>query len=150
MTITILPAKAQYAEPMLKLRRASIVELCYPDHGNEAEQLSEWADNKTLDNMRALIESPDSHMIIAKLESEIAGMGSVSQQGRILMNYVDPEFRFRGVSKAIMAALEDYIRSLGLRQATLESSKTAYEFYQACGWQTVETDDDKIEMIKIL
>lgn len=150
MTITILPAKAQHAPIILKLRCASITELCYADHGGEVEALDEWANNKTLDDMLTLIESLDCHMIVAKLNDEIAGMGSVNQHGRILMNYVDPEFRFKGVSKAIMAALEDYIRSGGRQQASLESSKTALEFYQSCGWKMSEADGDKIEMIKIL
>lgn len=150
MTITILPAKAQHAPIILKIRRASITELCYADHAGEVEALDEWANNKTLDNMLTLIESADCHMIVAKLNGEIAGMGSVNQQGRILMNYIDPAFRFKGVSKAIMAALEDYVRAGGLQQASLESSKTALEFYQSCGWEVSETDDDKIEMIKIL
>lgn len=150
MTIVILPAKAKHAPQMLELRRASITELCFADHGDEIETLNEWRDNKTLDNMLALIDDVETDTIVAELDGQMAGLGLVNQQGRVLWNYVDPKFRFKGISKALMAAMENYIRACGFEQATLESSKTAFEFYKSCGWTTVETDGDEIEMIKIL
>lgn len=148
--IIVIPAKTEHAEPMIKIIRASITELCAEDHKTEPEALNDWLSNKTVDNMRKWIAEDDKYMLVAMVKNEIAGMGCANKQGRILMNYVSPNYRFIGISKAIMNGLEVQIRALGIKQASLESSKTALKFYLSCGWQLLTTDDGKIEMVKIL
>lgn len=150
MTVIISTAKAEHAAELIDIIRASITDLCADDHNDETTPLNEWLNNKTIDNMLMWIAKPELKILIAQIDGRIAGMGTANNQGRILMNYVSPEFRFKGISKAIMVGLEAHLSGLGIEQATLESSKTALEFYQTCGWQMVKTTDDKIEMIKPL
>ncbi|MGL1919552.1 MAG: GNAT family N-acetyltransferase [Hyphomicrobiales bacterium] len=150
MPISLSIAKAEQAEQLIRLICASITELCAADHTNLAEPLSQWLGNKTQDNMLRWIAAPEIFMLVAHMDDKLAGMGSVNDQGRVLMNYVHPNFRFVGVSKAIMNGLLAHCKSLDLRQATLESSKTALEFYKGCGWEVIKSTDDKIEMIKDL
>ncbi|PCI86016.1 MAG: hypothetical protein COB24_11250 [Hyphomicrobiales bacterium] len=150
MKLTIRPADSANAKDMVTLTTRSITELCAADHDNEPQLLAEWLDNKTVEQMTNWIEQPDNYVIVAYSDEVMVAAGGTNIHGRILRNYVHPEYRFKGISRAIMAAMEKYLRGLGLKQATLESSKTAFEFYLSCGWKMVETDDKKIEMIKIL
>lgn len=150
MHIVLTTAKAEDAAILVGVIRASITELCAADHNDEDVPLNEWLSNKTIDNMLTWIAKPALEMLVAKVDGEIAGMGTCNDQGRILMNYVSPDFRFMGVSKIIMTGLENHVRGLGLAQATLESSQTALEFYQSIGWEILAAETDKFEMKKLL
>jgi len=65
-----------------------------------------------------------------------------THQGQILLNYVSPDARFRGVSQALLAHMEDEMRRRGVSQCRLESTQTARAFYAAAGY---EPDTDTIE-----
>jgi GNAT superfamily N-acetyltransferase len=54
--------------------------------------------------------------------------------GQITLNYVSPDARFRGVSKALMLRLEARARTLGLTECALETTQTALRFYQSLGY----------------
>jgi GNAT superfamily N-acetyltransferase len=54
--------------------------------------------------------------------------------GKITLNYVSPEARFRGVSKALVLQLEAQARALGLSECTVETTQTALRFYQSLGY----------------
>jgi len=56
------------------------------------------------------------------------------RRGEILHNYVSPDARFRGVSRALLAALESRAAERGARQCRLESTETAHRFYRAAGY----------------
>lgn len=150
MHVVLTTAKAEDAAILVDIIRASITELCAADHNDEDVPLNEWLSNKTTENMLMWIAKPELEMLVARVGGEIAGMGTCNDKGRILMNYVSPDFRFMGVSKVIMTGLENHVKGLGFAQATLESSKTALEFYQSMGWDITATETDKIEMTKLL
>jgi GNAT superfamily N-acetyltransferase len=61
-------------------------------------------------------------------------VGSVTDAGRITLNYVLPEARFQGASKALLRALEQRARQHGCRQISLTSTETARRFYLAAGY----------------
>ena len=67
-------------------------------------------------------------------DGRIAGVGGVTDTGLVTLNYVSPEARLRGVSRAMMAALERRARERGNRECTLVSTATARRFYLACGY----------------
>jgi GNAT superfamily N-acetyltransferase len=50
------------------------------------------------------------------------------------LNYVSPDARFRGVSKALMRGLEARALELGVEACTLESTGTARRFYLSMGY----------------
>ena len=62
----------------------------------------------------------------------------MTKAGMITLNYVSPDARFQGVSKALLAALERTAAELGLKQCRLESTKTARRFYEAAGYRPYE------------
>jgi GNAT superfamily N-acetyltransferase len=63
-----------------------------------------------------------------------SGWGSVTDAGEITLNYVAPDARFRGVSRALLSALEARAVERGNRRCTLTSTETAHRFYQSAGY----------------
>lgn len=73
-------------------------------------------------------------MLVAVEGDAILGVGEVTNEGEINLNYVAPEARFRGVSREIMAALETHARERGNVHCTLTSTETARCFYLSGGY----------------
>jgi GNAT superfamily N-acetyltransferase len=131
--------RVRRAEPadipaMSRVLIASITELCVPDHGNDPDKLAAWLHNKTPEGVEAMLANPHGGLFVAELDGAVAAVGAVSGNGAITLNYVDPEARFRGVSKAMLAVLESELRALGFAEGRLEATATARSFYEAAGW----------------
>lgn len=116
--------------------RCSITELCVPDHGSNPALVGEWLSNKTVDSWRNWIEREDGEVIVAEQDGKIVGVGMTTLSGEILLNYVHPGARFKGVSKAILASLEEALKSRGVQCCRLESTITAQRFYESRGFRS--------------
>lgn len=125
-----LPEDAEEAAAVL---RASIAELCVGEHGNRPEILARWLANKTPRDVRKWVEAP-GRVLVAEQDARIVGVGAALVSGEITLNYVLPEARFRGVSKAMLSALEQYLRAEGHARSRLSSTRTAHRFYLAAGY----------------
>lgn len=123
---------------MSAVMTASITELCAADHRNDPATVARWTANKTVDGVRAMLGDPRARLFVAESDGKIAAVGSINDGNRIGLNYVGPEHRFKGISKTLLAAMEDDMRARGVREATLESTETARGFYAACGWVEAE------------
>ena len=130
-------ARAVDAEQATAVLRASISALCVADHGNDPQVLACWLANKTPGDVRTWIEGP-GRFVVAEEHGRIVGVGAAMASGDITLNYVLPEARFRGVSKAVLGALEAHLRSQGLTRSTLSSTRTAHRFYRAMGYVDAE------------
>ena len=64
----------------------------------------------------------------------ILAVGSVTDAGEVTLNYVAPDARFRGVSRALLRALERRAIERGNLRCTLTSTETARRFYLANGY----------------
>ncbi len=53
------------------------------------------------------------------------------------MCYLSPDARFLGVGKALLLALEDHARRCELKEMTLSSTETGYQFYLRNGFKDV-------------
>jgi GNAT superfamily N-acetyltransferase len=80
------------------------------------------------------IAQPGNNLLLAVERGTILGVGSVTDAGEITLNYVSPDARFRGVSGALMGALEDRAMKRGNARCTLTSTETARSFYQTNGY----------------
>jgi Acetyltransferase (GNAT) domain len=78
--------------------------LCILDHQGEAASLELWLANKTAANMRRWV--CEHHVLVAVEATTIAGVAAMTSLGEIILNYVSPDARFRGVSKALLRGLE--------------------------------------------
>lgn len=123
------------AEKACEVLRRSIEQLCIADHRNDAPALQAWLANKTPENVRAWMRAPGQCMMIAEENGAILGVGAARAAGEITLNYVAPEARFRGVSKAMLAALEGWLRGQGVARARLFSTRTAHRFYRSASYE---------------
>jgi GNAT superfamily N-acetyltransferase len=127
----IRAARVEDANSAIDVVRRSITELCGLDHHGDASTLSMWLGNKTPDNMRRWIA--DHTVLVAVDREKIAGGAALRADGEVLLNYVAPEARFRGASKALMQAIEVVASGRGIEWLTLDSSATALRFYLSAG-----------------
>jgi hypothetical protein len=108
----IRDAQSEDAHSACEVVRRSISELCAADHGNDPIILSQWLKNKTPGNVAAWIAHPANSVLVAVEHGTILAVGAVTDSGEVTLNYVSPDARFRGVSRALLGALEN--RAAGL------------------------------------
>ena len=117
--------------------RASIAELCVADHNRNPEILERWLASKTPDNVAAWTASVGGSLLVAVEGETIVAVGGVKDDGEITLNYVAPQARFRGVSAALLKALEARAAERGASEITLLSTETAHRFYLARGYRDI-------------
>jgi GNAT superfamily N-acetyltransferase len=126
--------------------RRSITELCVTDHGNDPANLARWLNNKTPEIFKTWIR-PENSLLVAADDIGILAVGCVTDAGEIMLNYVSPDVRFRGVSAALLAALEDCAAEQGNERCTLKSTETAQRFYLERGYSLDGPADGKFDTI---
>ena len=138
MKLVIRDAKPEDADAGCLMLRRSITELCVDHHQNDPSILVGWLSNKTPENFRAWLAQPGNSLLVAVDDARILAVGSVTDAGQISLNYVSPDARFRGVSKALLLALETRAAERGSMFSTLNSTETARRFYAANGYAEIE------------
>jgi GNAT superfamily N-acetyltransferase len=89
------------------------------------------ATNKTPKIVASWIRKPGNSVRVAVESGTILAVGAVTNAGEITLNYVSPDARFRGESRALLMALETRAQERGNRRCTLLSTETAHRFYRA-------------------
>src|SRR5205807_9927506 len=117
-----------------RVLKESISRLCVADHGNDPAILNAWLANKTPEIVAAWAVQTGSSLLLAVEGDAVLGVGSVTDAGEITLNYVAPDARFRGVSRALLRALETRAIERGNLRCTLTSTATARRFYLANGY----------------
>jgi GNAT superfamily N-acetyltransferase len=123
--------------------RRSIAELCKADHHDNPEIVGNWLANKTPENVKAWIEDEGNQFLVAVEGDAVLAVGAVRNDGEITLNYVSPNARFKGVSRAMLAALEQIARQLGNPGCHLTSTETALRFYLAAGYEQTGSSQGK-------
>ena len=131
------------APVVCEVLRRSIAELCAADHRNDPKILGAWLANKQPEIVASWIGQPDASMLVAVEAGKILGVAGVTHDGEITLNYVSPDARFRGVSRALLAATEVRTAENGNARCTLISTETARRFYLAAGYVEVGPPQDK-------
>jgi GNAT superfamily N-acetyltransferase len=130
----IRDAVPEDASAACRVLRRSISELCVADHRNDPAILTRWLRNKTPEMVASWIAQPGNSLLVAVERGEILAVGSVTDVGEITLNYVSPDARFRGVSRALLGALEARAMERGNTRCTLVSNETARRFYLSAGY----------------
>jgi GNAT superfamily N-acetyltransferase len=133
-TCTTRRAAISDATAACEVVRRSIVELCHDDHKGDEASLVEWLANKTPANFEQWIGSKQHISVVAERNNELLGFALLNLRGTIDLLYVSPNARFSGISKALLAALEQAAIAAAIRELKLESSATALRFYTRCGY----------------
>lgn len=131
---SIRDAVVEDAPAACEVLRRSILELCVADHGNYPTILARWLSNKTPDIVASWIEQAGNCMLVAVEGRTILGVSSVTDKGEINLNYVSPDARFRGISRALTSALEARAMEHGNVRCALISTETARRFYLSAGY----------------
>lgn len=136
----IRPAVRPDAGEMAVLLCRSISELCVADHNNDETCLQPWFRNKTEETALAWIDGPSDVFVAEEADalSKLIGVAMGTQTGEVVLNYVHPEARFRGVSKALMKTIECTFLAQGISRVRLKSTKTAENFYLSIGYELIE------------
>jgi len=72
--------------------------------------------------------------MVAVADGCILSMGAVTGAGEITLNCVCPTARFRGVSRALLVAMEALARKRDAVRCHLFSTETARRFYRDAGY----------------
>jgi GNAT superfamily N-acetyltransferase len=130
----IRDAVAADAAAACEVIRRSIIELCVADHRHDPAILERWLANKTPEIVASWIVQTGSTVLVAVEDGVILAVSAVTDGGEITLNYVSPDARFRGVSRAMLRALEACAIERGNSRCTLLSTETARRFYQGAGY----------------
>jgi len=139
----IRDATVEDAAAACAVMRRSIVELCAGDHRNDPAVIERWLANKTPEIVAAWIADPESSLLVAVEGGAILAVGSVTNAGEVTLNYVSPDARFRGVSRALLRRLEARAAERGNTSCWLKSTETARRFYLALGYREIGPPDRK-------
>lgn len=113
---------------------ASIRELCVDDHHADEAIVAAWTCNKTPVSIKEWLGNSRLEIYVAELGGVIAAVGGITSSGEVALNYVSPQYRFSGVSRALLKYLEVELAKRGVCEAQLTSTATARRFYRSCGW----------------
>ncbi|MCK8783226.1 GNAT family N-acetyltransferase [Roseomonas sp. NAR14] len=133
----IRDARPDDAAAACDVMRRSIAGLCAADHGGDPAILAGWLRNKTPGTFLEWLAQPGNSLLVAVEDGAVLAVGAVTDRGEITLNYVSPDARFRGVSRALLGALEARAAAWGNDRCRLASTATARRFYLARGY--VET-----------
>jgi GNAT superfamily N-acetyltransferase len=131
----IRKARSDEAAVICDVLRRSIAELCGTDHHDDPAILRSWLVNKTPKIVEGWIAEPDNSLLVAVEGETVLAVGAVRTDGEITLNYVSPDARFKGVSRALLAQLEVTAREQGNDVCHLISTETAHRFYLSCGYE---------------
>lgn len=127
-------ASLEDAAEICAVVRRSITELCGVDHGGDPAILALWLDNKSPETVARWLANPGNRLFVAVDGPAICAAGCVNDSGEVTLNYVSPEARFQGASRALLAAMEACARDLGHAEVRLSSTATALRFYRDRGY----------------
>ena len=136
--MTIRRAQPIDANALASLLIRSIRELCGPDYDMDESLIGPWCANKTPENMLAWMANPNSYFIVVEDEGMIRGTGNVTKTGHIVLCYLLPGEQGKGYGAALLNAMIEFARESGVAEMTLESTRTAREFYLHHGFDEVD------------
>lgn len=135
MNHAIRSAHLDDAPAICTVLRRSILECCRIDHRDDPAVTERWLRNKTVAQVEAWLRDENRFGIVAVEQKLIVGTGMLSRGGEVLLCYVLPEVRFKGVGSAMLSALEAKARQQGSATLHLDSTQTALPFYLGKGFK---------------
>lgn len=134
-SIMIRKARTKDAEKFCNVIRTSITELCTLDHQGDEKFLSNWLENKTVENCVKWIEDCNSTSLIADINHKMVGVAHIGHDGHLHLCYLLPEAKNHGIGHNLLVAAEKSVIKPGVNILTLESTLTSRDFYESHGYK---------------
>lgn len=131
----IVEAKTEHAPEVCDAMRQSIEKLCVVDHKNDPEILESWLSNKTPANCKLWIESEQGKSFVAIEAGAAIGIATIGKNGYLYLCYLHPDKVGEGIGKQLLVACENQALAWGLKEITLDSTRTAKGFYESQGFK---------------
>jgi putative acetyltransferase len=139
--VTIRKARPEDGEPIGRVHRSSIRELCGGHYA--PEKIDVWARPRRPEHYERAILDKDFY--VATEEGEVVGFGTLNAEtSEVEAVYVGPAAAGRGVGTLILRALEGRARELGLKSLRLDSSLNAVGFYERAGFRREGTGEHRL------
>ncbi len=118
-------------EDVVKLITQTVHAVCTDDYTKE--ELDAWAPyNFDIKKFRNNIYS--CYNLVAFEKGKLVGFISATVDGYINRLYTHKDYQKRGVASALYHKVEDWAKEYGIRELSLDSSKTAEGFYLKMGF----------------
>lgn len=104
------------------------------------EQIEAWAP-AIPDEMRWHERLRANFTYVAEAGGQMVGFSELERSGRIQTLYVHHQHVSMGIGSRLMSEMETRARQLGARRLTVESSLSAYPFFQRRGFRLVRAQD---------
>ena len=137
--VRVRPAEPADAEGVASVHHGAVhttAAVAYP-----ADILDHWSGPvtpKRIEHLRAVIAGGEQTVLVAEIDGEILGFGSVVPSNNELRAvYVDPRAGRRGVGTRLVEALEAIAVRRGVEHLDLDSSLNAQQFYQRLGYSVL-------------
>jgi hypothetical protein len=101
---------AEDAEAACQVMRRSIAELCFAHHRNDPRSFAAVARKQNSEFFMSWLNQPDNSLLVAVEDGKILAVGSIINAGKITLNYVSPDARFRGSVEACSEHLKPELR----------------------------------------
>lgn len=107
------------------------------------EGIKNFFDFITDDDLYAAFLKGEYLMMVALDGNEIIGAGSIRNRNHLSLLFVDENYHRRGVGRAILTALCDYLKGeAGERYMSLKAAPYAINFYRRLGFHTVKPEEE--------
>ena len=127
---------------VIKLISETVHSVCVNDYTKK--ELNAWAPPR-FDTSRFIRALSPCYNLVAVIDNEIVGFISVENDGFVNRLFTHKDFLRMGIATALLNEAENWAKESGLKELTLDSSKTAIDFYikkgfHKCGISVVEKD----------
>ncbi len=115
--------------------------LKYEGNDYSQEGIKNFFDFITDDGLYASFLKGEYQMMVALVNGEVIGAGSLRSRNHLSLLFVDERYHRMGVGSSILRRLCDYLKTeAGERRMSLQASPYAVDFYRKQGFHQVEPE----------
>ena len=146
MIITIRKANSNDLEEILQLFRETIETVNAKDYS--PEQIKVWK-NGALKKERWLKKISEQCFLLAEIDNQLAGFGSITHDGHLDFMYVNKNNQNIGVASKLYDSLEKFAKGTQVNKIISDVSITAKPFFEKQGFKLVQEQQVDIERIRL-